>query len=108
ELPIIIGSRTAAAISDEFALFEIESIRVKGKTEPEGVYTILGRADVAKSPKLKALQERWAQLLVCYRKQDWAGALRTIEACRAVGETFGLRGLLGTYRERTPRTPHNL
>jgi adenylate cyclase len=46
-LSMLIGSRTAAAVANEFALLEIDSIRVKGKTEAEVIYTIVGRADVA-------------------------------------------------------------
>lgn len=102
-LPIIIGSKTAAAVADQFALLELESIRVKGKREPEVVYTILGRADVLHSADFTALLERWAQLLVCYRKQDWAGAESTIEACRALCEKFGLQGMIEAYLQRIRR-----
>src|SRR5439155_15854794 len=48
-LSIIIGSRTAAAVSKQFVLLEIDSIRVKGKTETEVIYTIVARADVAQT-----------------------------------------------------------
>ena len=41
--------------------------------------------------------------LVCYRKQDWAGALRVIEASRCDCERFGLLGLLETFTERIQR-----
>jgi adenylate cyclase len=74
ELPIIVGSRTATAVSQQFAILEVESIRVKGKTEAEVIYTILGRDDVAGLPEFRALRERWGQVLICYRKQDWPGA----------------------------------
>src|SRR5262249_52046823 len=56
-LSTIIGSRTAAAVADQFALLEIESIRVKGKREPELVYTIVGRGDVAKTHEFQSLQD---------------------------------------------------
>ena len=106
-LSIIIGSRTAAAVADQFALLEVESIRVKGKTEPEAIYTIAGRAEAAKTPEFGALQEHWAQLLVCYRKQDWAGALKTLETCRRDCEPFGLVGLIHAYADRIRRLEHN-
>ena len=99
-ISIIIGSRTAAAAADEFALLEIDSIRVKGKSEPEVVYTVLGRGESAQGQELRNLQEAWAAVLVCYRKQDWAGALKNIDACRGSGEQYGLIGLLDTYAER--------
>jgi len=100
ELPIIVGSRTAAAVSQQFAILEVESIRVKGKTEAEVIYTILGRDDVAKMPEFPILRERWGQVLICYRKQDWAGALKAIDACRSLCNKFGLVTLLKIYEER--------
>jgi len=102
-LSTIIGSRTAAAVADQFALLEIESIRVKGKREPELVYTIVGRADVAQTREFQSLQDRWAQLLTCYRKQDWSGALKMADVCRDDCERFGLVGLLDSYVDRIRR-----
>ncbi len=102
-LSTIIGSRTAAAVAEQFALLEIESIRVKGKTEPEVIYTIVGREEVAKAPEFASLRDHWARLLVCYRKQDWTGALETIEACRSLCEKFGLVDLADTYADRIRR-----
>jgi adenylate cyclase len=106
-LPTILGSRTAAAVAERFALIEIESIRVKGKREPDVIYTIVGRDDVAGTPEFQSLRERWQQLLVCYRKQDWAGARKMLEACREGCERFGLLGLVDTYVERIRNLERN-
>jgi adenylate cyclase len=103
----IIGSRTAAAVSDEFALIEIESVRVKGKSEPEVIYTIIGRAEVAKSGEFAALRDHWGRLLACYRKQDWTGARGAIEASRSLCEKFGLLELAETYMERIRQLEQN-
>ena len=102
-LPILIGSRTAAAVAAQFALFEIDSIRVKGKTEAEVIYAIVGRADVAASPEFRSLQDHWAMLRVCYRKQDWTGALKMIDLCRCECERLGLVGLIDAYADRIRR-----
>jgi adenylate cyclase len=102
-LSTIIGSRTAAAVADQFALLEIELIRVKGKSEPELIYTIVGRTDVANGREFQSLQDHWAQLLTCYRKQDWSGALKMAEVCRDDCERFGLVGLLDSYVDRIRR-----
>jgi len=103
ELPIIIGSRTAASVSQQFAILEVEAIRVKGKTEAEVIYSILGREDVSKKPAFQLLRERWSQVLICYRKQDWPGTLQAIEACRPLCDEFGLVSLLKIYEERVAR-----
>jgi adenylate cyclase len=100
---IIIGSRTAAAVSGRFALLEIDCLRVKGKTEPEVVYTVVGPDDVATAREFETLQEHWSALLVCYRKQDWSGALEMLEICRPGCERYDLSGLIETYRDRIER-----
>jgi len=102
-LPILIGSRTAAAVAEQFALLEIDSIRVKGKTEAEVIYAIVGRADVAASPEFRSLQDHWAMLRVCYRKQDWTGALKMIDLCHCECERLGLVGLIDAYSDRMRR-----
>jgi len=102
-LPILIGSRTAAAVAEQFALLEIDSIRVKGKTEAEVIYAIVGRADVAASPEFRSLQDHWAMLRVCYRKQDWTGALKMIDLCHCECERLGLVGLIDCYADRIRR-----
>src|SRR5262249_41810751 len=41
--PIIVGSKTAMAVKEKFAILELDFIMVKGKTEPEVIYAIAGR-----------------------------------------------------------------
>ena len=99
-VPLIIGSKTAQAVSDQFALLHVDSIRVKGKREPEVIYTIAGRAEVAASGDFKSLQEHWARVLACYRKQDWLGVIETADQCHPQSAKFGLGGLTNLYKER--------
>ena len=100
-VPILIGSRTAEAVLEQFALLEVDLIRVKGKTEPEVIYAIVGRADVAASSDFKSLYDQWAKMLVCYRKQDWPGVTETLERCRQAAERFELIELTKLYESRT-------
>jgi hypothetical protein len=60
----------------------------------------VGRADLAKSHEFQSLQERWTQLLTCYRKQDWTGALGMADVCRRDSERFDLGGLVDSYVDR--------
>ena len=73
-LPLVIGSRTAAAVKQKFATMEIDLIQVKGKKQPEAVYTVLGRAEVEQDPRCRELRELNARMLACYRKQEWDAA----------------------------------
>jgi len=103
DLSTIIGSRTAAAVADEYALLEIDIIRVKGKAEPEVIYTILGRAELSNTAEFKSLRESWESLCLCYRKQDWAGARKMLDACRSCSDGLQVAGLLDTYAVRIDR-----
>jgi adenylate cyclase len=46
---LLIGSKTAEAVAAKFALLQVDSIRVKGKTESEMIYTILGGVAIVES-----------------------------------------------------------
>jgi adenylate cyclase len=105
-LSVIVGSRTAAAVAEHFALLQVDSIRVKGKTEPEVIFTVAGRADT-KTDEFQALSHQWSQVLDCYRKQDWTGALSLIEVCRPRCHAFGLAGMLDAYIERIHELQQN-
>src|SRR5581483_8009991 len=54
-LPLVIGSRTAERASEKFVIMEIDLIRVKGKTQPEAVFTVIGRAEAANDPRCREL-----------------------------------------------------
>jgi adenylate cyclase len=99
-LPLVIGSRTAERAKDKFATMEIDLIRVKGKTQPEAVYTVLGRTDLEQDPHCRELRELNARMLACYRKQDWGAALGLIERCRSADNGFNVGGLYDMYAER--------
>lgn len=99
-VPMIIGSETAQQVRSEFATIEIDAIRVKGKTEPEIIHTILGRRDVLSDPAFQELRDSMGNLLSSYRSQEWDGALGAVEACQTSGNEFGLGNLLSIYRDR--------
>src|SRR5262249_39767024 len=100
-VPILIGSRTAAAIGDHFALLQVDFIRVKGKTEPDVIHTILGRADIAETTDFKLLRERWSDLLARYRSRDWHGVIAIAESSRSLCQEFGLGNWADIYKDRS-------
>jgi adenylate cyclase len=99
-VPIILGSKTATSLRDKFAVLELDCITVKGKTEPESVYTVLGRADVAGSDRFGQLHHDVDEMLAQFRQRDFAGAASTIARCRKISNGFGLDYLLNLYDER--------
>jgi adenylate cyclase len=99
-LPLVIGSRTAEKAKEKFATMEIDLIQVKGKREPEAVFTVLGRADLEQDPRCRELCALNAEMLARYRKQNWDGALDLINRCRNAASGIEVAGLYDMYEER--------
>jgi adenylate cyclase len=99
-LPLVIGSRTAEMAKLKFDTMEIDLIQVKGKKQPEAVFTVLGRAAVEQDPQCRELRELNAQMLVRFRKQEWDAALHLIDRCRESANGFDVSGLYDMYVER--------
>jgi adenylate cyclase len=98
--PIIVGSKTALAVKDHFAILELDFIMVKGKKEPEVIYAIAGREDVAHSERFQRLRNLTIEMLACYRNRDWDGALAAIERGRKTDEANSLVYLYNLYEAR--------
>jgi len=73
---------------------------VKGKTEPETIYALLGREETASDVRFQELRKLYSTMLYCYRSRDWEGALEAINLCRSSENNFGLMALFDLYRTR--------
>ena len=98
--PIIVGSKTALAVKEKFAILELDFIMVKGKKEPEVIYAIAGREDTAQSGRFQRLRNLTIEMLACYRGRDWIGALEAIERGRKTDEAHSLELLYNLYEAR--------
>ena len=98
--PIIAGSKTALAAKEKFAILELDFIMVKGKKEPEVIYAIAGREDVAHSAQFQTLRNLTIEMLACYRSRDWEGALISIERGRRNDGAGALSYLYKLYETR--------
>ena len=98
--PIIVGSKTALAVKDRFAILELDFIMVKGKKEPEVIYAIAGRQDTALSGRFQRLRNLTIEMLSCYRNRDWEGALAAIARGRKTDEANSLELLYDLYEAR--------
>jgi adenylate cyclase len=99
-LPIVIGSQTAEAARDVYAVLEIDRIAVKGKLQPETVHALLGRDDVARGEPFAELQRLFGEVLTLYRDRDFEAAARAVVRCRPAAEAFGLARVLDIYSIR--------
>jgi hypothetical protein len=73
---------------------------VKGKKEPEVVYSIVGRDDLANSGRFQRWRELNMNMLSRYRSRDWAGALAAVEQGLAADEEQRFKTLYNIYYER--------
>jgi adenylate cyclase len=105
--PIIAGSKTALAVKERFAILELDFIMVKGKTEPEVIYAIAGREDVAQSGRFQRLRNLTIEMLACYRSRDWDGALAAIARGRRTDEAHALAALYDLYEVRVRNYQQN-
>lgn len=87
---IIIGRKTREEVED-YATLEIDLITVKGKTEPERVFALLGGPAVSQTPSYRALQGCQDEFLRLYRSGAFSEALEMIGACQAAAEAAGWR-----------------
>lgn len=97
---IIIGSKTAEQVKDAFDVLELDVIRVKGKTEQEVVFALLGVADGPEHDTCVALEKQVAEMLGNYRGQKWSAALKSLKSCRKIASNLSLDALFDIYQDR--------
>ena len=88
----IIGSETVRSEASDFAWLEIDSVLVKGKTRPVGLYALAGDAALARGDEFAELGRLHAAMLAAYRNRDFAAAISMAKeaAARAPAAVRGL------------------
>jgi adenylate cyclase len=82
-----------------FAILELDLIRVKGKQQPVRIYTILGSTKLAHSNDFLRLAVLHREMLQNYYAQNWQEVLILIERCRVL-DNFDLNPLYQLYQQR--------
>ena len=85
---IVIGDGTAKQVPS-LATLELDLIMVKGKTEPERMFGLLGDATVAQSATYRELTERQGEFLALYRAGKFAEALALIDGLNGMAANLG-------------------
>lgn len=99
-VPILIGSETARKGAAGLAVLAVDVIRVKGKTEPETIYALLGDQATARSPWFEPLCTAFAEMRQAYGAKAWMTARRDLALCRQIDQGGRLSGLIDLYLAR--------
>jgi adenylate cyclase len=85
---IVIGDKTHQQVPG-YATLELDLIMVKGKTEPEHAYALLGGPSLAQTPAYHELVRLQADFLAQYRTGGFAEALEMIDGLQAAAAAVG-------------------
>lgn len=85
----LIGSATAAAARDHFACIELDAVAVKGRTQPETIFTVAGAADVLGSTAFRTLSDRITAAREHYLNQEWDAAEAAYREAANLGTVGG-------------------
>lgn len=97
-LTTIVGENTRNAVPD-FATLEIDLIRVKGKTKPVKIFTLLGDDTFARRDNFVRLKTSHEKMIGEYRSRQFEKARNMLVECEAA-QVFGLDAFYGFYKKR--------
>ncbi len=88
-LPIILGQSTAYEVKEEFALLELDMIRVVGKEVPENIFALLGDESVYADDRFQNLRKKNDHMLAAYRSRKWDTVEELLPSLSAGLKTLG-------------------
>jgi adenylate cyclase len=95
----IVVSETTEKEAATLATLELDLLRVKGRTKPVRIFTLLGDESVANSTEFQARKARHGTMLAAYRAADWDKAAMRLEECRGLSDG-ALKGVYDLYAAR--------
>jgi adenylate cyclase len=99
-LRTLIAAETARWCTGKFAIVEIDRVQVKGKQNPETVYTLFGGNELAQNKQFVAFRDAFHTMLNHYRARDWHKALDSLGHCREADQEGQHGKLLAIYSSR--------
>jgi len=95
----IIASETTRDLAPDFAWLEIDSVRVKGKTQHTRIFYLAGDDSEARSPAFVELTELHERMLQAYRMGEFTSAASLAREGRAIASPRH-RGLYEFYEQQ--------
>ncbi|TPW01431.1 MAG: adenylate cyclase [bacterium] len=103
---ILVGEDLAARLPD-FALIELDIIRVVGRDAPERIFALMGPPEFSSDPALVETGARMAAVLEAYRSRNWAAAEAALAILQGSGTLPGLEGVAAIYATRVAEFRQN-
>ncbi|MEP4508689.1 MAG: adenylate/guanylate cyclase domain-containing protein [Paracoccaceae bacterium] len=99
---IIVGNATRTEAEAEFALLELDLIRVKGKVQPERIFALLGDAQVRSGSAFAEVTQINETMHTAYRSQNWDAAEAALDQLEPLATWLDplLSQHFDRYRER--------
>ncbi|MBW4710676.1 adenylate/guanylate cyclase domain-containing protein [Roseobacter sp. YSTF-M11] len=99
---IILGQATAREVGSDFAVMELDRVRVVGKEVPETIFALLGDETLRQDPEFQSLCDTNTAMLAAYRSRQWdtAEALLSEVSQHVTALRLGLKDYLDMYRGR--------
>jgi adenylate cyclase len=98
-VPIAMGHDLAENLPD-FALIELDLVRVVGRDMPERLFALVGPPALAGVASFRELRAAQDAMLAAYRAMDWDGADAALEKLRPAAARFGYGKLVDLYAAR--------
>jgi len=103
---IAIGSALARHLPD-FALIELDRVRVVGRDAPETLHALIGDETLARETPFVSLRQGIDAMLEAYRGHLWDEALGHLASVEPQACAYGLETLLTLYRQRISTLAEN-
>ncbi len=101
---ILVAESTALQVADAFVMRKVDLLRVKGKSEPIGIYQLIGQAPC--DPLTAALIERYETALAMYRGRKFDDAERILlDLSRQFPDDGPVASLLSRTRQYLEKPP---
>ncbi|WP_422049770.1 CHASE2 domain-containing protein [Shimia sp.] len=88
---VIVAAETERLVRDDFALLEVDFVRLKGKQQAEHIFALLGDVKLLREAMFAKIRQTNAEMLEAYRSRDWARAKEMLETLKPLVTDFDAR-----------------
>ena len=98
-ISVALDGSMASSIRD-YAIIEIDLVRVVGRSRPEPLFALLGGTSYAASPDFVAFKQQFEEMRATYLRREWDKTESLLDRFSGMAVARGLEKLVETYRNR--------